>query len=76
MRLVAKVKAGCEVLAAQARRAGRPVAATKGDVATPAEHGAFFRGGAELSDLHVCCCIYLTASIGSEHLVNLPWLIT
>ena len=40
-----QVKAGCEVLAAQARRAGRPVGAgLTGDVATPADHGAFFRG--------------------------------
>ena len=44
---VAQVKAGCEVLAAQARRSGRPVPkslASPGDVATPEDHGAFFRG--------------------------------
>ena len=44
---VAQVKAGCEVLAAQARRSGRPVPkslASPGDVATPDDHGAFFRG--------------------------------
>jgi hypothetical protein len=43
----AQVKAGCEVLAAQARRSGRPVPkslASPGDVATPDDHGAFFRG--------------------------------
>jgi hypothetical protein len=44
---VAQVKAGCEVLAAQARRSGRPVPkslASPGEVATPDDHGAFFRG--------------------------------
>ena len=43
----AQVKAGCEVLAAQARRSGRPVpksVASPGDVATPDDHVAFFRG--------------------------------
>lgn len=44
---LSQVKAGCEILAGQARRAGRPAAdaaVEAGTVATPAAHGAFFRG--------------------------------
>lgn len=52
---VAQVKAGCEVLAAQARRSGRPVPkslASPGDVATPDDHGAFFRGERQVLPHH------------------------
>lgn len=42
-----QVKAGCEVVAGQARRAGHGRASHRTPVArldTPADHGAFFRG--------------------------------